>query len=249
MLNIATRDLTPSVIVDSPPIVSDGNGSLCRENPRLGSRESESRPFVCRVPKNAEEFRRVHELEQSMFGELAFPTDVAEEIFAMRPEIFSAVFDQDGNVVAYSSAFFLRPEWGTALIRGDITDVELRPHMMYRRNDHHAGVYVYLGSVVVDPKCDPILKAMLLASLMWFRVHQMLSASVERLSAIMTTVSKEGERLARRMGAKKLNDRTKMFGCELSPELLGGAFRAMENFPFARSIEMDLNFPSYAGVN
>jgi hypothetical protein len=30
---------------------------------------------------------------------------------------------------------------------------------------------------------------------------------------------------------------------------LGGAFRAMENFPFARSIEMDLNFPSYAAVN
>ena len=249
MLNIATRDLTPSVIVDSPPIVSDGNGSLCRDNPRLGSRESESRPFVCRVPKDVEEFRRVHELEQGMFGDLAFPTDVADEIFAMRPEIFSAVFDQDGNVVAFTSAFFLRPEWGTALIRGDITDLEIRPHMMYRRNDCHTGVFVYLGSVVVDPKCDPILKAMLLASLMWFRVHQMRSASVDRLSAIMTTVSKEGERLARRMGAKKLNDDTGIFGCELSPELLGGAFRAMENFPFARSIEMDLNFPSYAGVN
>jgi len=249
MLNIATRDLTPSVIVDSPPIALDGDGSICRDNLGIGSRESASRPFVCRVPKDVEEFRRVHELEQSMFGELAFPTDVADEIFAMRPEIFSAVFDQAGNVVAYTSAFFLRPEWGTALIRGDIADLDIRPHMMYRRDECHTGVFVYLGSVVVDPKCDPILKAMLLGSLMWFRVHQMRSASIERLSAIMTTVSKEGERLARRMGAKKLNDRTDMYGCELSPELLGGAFRAMDNFPFARSIEMNLNFPSRAAVN
>jgi hypothetical protein len=256
MLNLdASRDWTPSLIVDSPPIVSDGHGPICRDIPGRVQREIGSCPFVCRVPKNAEEFGRVHDLERSLFGSLAFPRDVADELFAMRPEMFSAVFDQDGNVVAYSSAFFLRPQWGTALIRGDISDMELRPHMMYRRNECHTDVIVYLGAVAVDPKCDPILKAMLLASLMWARVHQMRSARIERMSAIMTTVSKEGDRLARRMGAKKLNDRTNrkdgldIFGCDLSLDLLGGAFRAMEKFPFAKSIEMDLNFPSRALVN
>jgi hypothetical protein len=249
MLNIdASRDYARGVILDSPPIVAKLHRSICRDDPAHGQRDTRSCPFVCAVPKDAEEFGRVHELEQSLFGDLAFPRDVADEIFAMRPEIFSAVFDQDGAVVAYTSAFFLRPEWGTALIRGDITDLDLRPHMMYRRNDRHTGVFVYLGSVVVDPKCDPILKAMLLAGLMWFRVHQMRSASVERLSAIMTTVSKEGERLARRMGARKLNDRSNIFGCDLSLDLLGGAFRAMEKFPFANSIRMNLNFPSYVAA-
>jgi hypothetical protein len=256
MLNVeSSRDWTPSLIIDGPSIVADAHAPVGRRSGARATRESGQCPFVCGVPKDAEEFDRLHALEQTLFGDDAFPSEVAHEIFAMRPEIFSGVFDQDGNVVAYTSGFFLRPEWGTALIRGDITDLELRPHMMYRRNDCHTGVFVYLGSVVVDPKCDPILKAMLLASLMWFRVHQMRSAAIERLSALMTTVSREGERLARRMGAQKLNDRTNrkdgrdIFGCELSPELLSGAFRAMETFPFARSIEMNLNFPSFAAVN
>jgi hypothetical protein len=256
MLNIdATRDWTPSVIVESPSIVAEARGSICRDIPGRGSRTDGTRPFVCAVPNDAEEFGRVHDLERSLFGKLAFPRDLADEFFAMRPEMFNAVFDQDGAVVAYTSAFFLRPEWGTALIRGEIADLELRPHMMYRRHDRHTGVFVYLGAVAVDTKCDPILKAMLLASMMWFRLHQMRDAAVDRLTAIMNTVSPEGERLARRMGAKKLNDRTNrkdgldILGCELSPELLGGAFRAMERFPFARSIEINLNFPSFASVN
>jgi hypothetical protein len=253
MLNIdVSRDHTRGFLVDSPSIVSQLPGSICRDTPARGRQENGRRPFVCAVPGDVEEFGRVHDLEQSLFGDDAFPRDVAEEIFALRPEMFSAVFDDDGTVVAFTSAFFLRPQWGTALIRGDITDLELRPHMMYRRTDCHTGVFVYLGSVVVDPKCDPILKAMLLGGLMWFRVHQMRAASVESLSVIMTTVSKEGERLARRMGATKLNDRANrkdgrdIFGCDLSLDLLGGAFRAMEKFPFAKSIQMNLNFPSFA---
>jgi hypothetical protein len=253
MLNIdVSRDWTRGVV---PPIVPNGHEFICRDTPARGQRESGGRPFVCAVPRNAEEFGRVHDFERSLFGNLAFPRDVADEFFAMRPEIFSAVFDQDGTVVAYTCAFFLRPQWGAALISGEIADLELRPHMMYRRNDCHTGVVVYLGAVAVDPKCDPILKAMLLASLMWARVHQMRGASVERLSAIMTTVSKEGERLARRMGATKLNDRTNrkdgldIFGCDLSLDLLGGVFRAMEKFPFAKSIQMNLDVPSGVGVN
>jgi hypothetical protein len=244
------RDWAPSHIIDAPSIVADAPGRTCRS--ARPSRHDGRCRFVCAVPRDAEEFDTLHTLEQDLFGDGAFPSDVAHEIFAMRPEIFSGVFDRNGNVVAYTSGFFLRPEWGTALIRGDIIDLDIRPHMMYRRNDCHTGVYVYLGSVVVDPKCDPILKGMLLASLMWFRVHQMRSAAVERLSAIMTTVSREGERLARRIGAQKLNDRANrkdgrdIFGCELSPKLLGCA---METFPFAKTVAMDLNFPSFAGVN
>jgi hypothetical protein len=211
--------------------------------------------LVCTVPRNSKEFGRLHDLEQRLFGDLAFPLDIASEIFEMRPEIFNAVVDRDGNVAAYSSAFMLRPEWGTALTRGDITGAELRPHMIYQRNDRHTDVHLYIGSVVVDPKYDPIRKCILLSSLMWFRVQQLRAASVESLCAIMTTASGQGERLARRLGAKKLNDRANcrdgldVFGAHITVDLFARAVGAVEGFPFGKTVWMNLDFTSYAGAN
>jgi hypothetical protein len=207
--------------------------------------------FVCSVPRNSKEFGRLHQLEQELFGDLALPLNVAHEIFEMRPEIFNAIFDREGNVVAYTTGFPLRPQWGTALIRGDIIEVELRPQMIYRRNDCHTNLQFFIGSVVVEPKLDPIRKCILLSSLLCFRVHQLRAVSVQRFSAIMTTASKEGERLARRMGARKLNDRANsrdgldVFGCEMTIDFLARAVRATERFPFARSVLMNLDFSSY----
>jgi hypothetical protein len=196
--------------------------------------------FVCTVPRNLEEFGRLHDIEQRLFGDLALPLDVACDIFETRPEIFNAVVDRDGTVVAYTSAFTLRPQWGTALTCGEITGAELRPSMIYKRHDCHIDLHLFIGSVVVDPKYDPIQKCILLSSLLWFRVHQLRSTSVQRLSAIMTTASGQGERIARRLGAKKLTDRSKcrdgldVFGCDISLDLLARAFGVMERFPFGK---------------
>jgi hypothetical protein len=211
--------------------------------------------FVCTVPRNTKEFGTLHDIEQRLFGDLALPPDVAHEIFEMRPEIFNAVFDRDGTVVAYTSAFMLRPQWGTALTRGEITGAELQPSMIYRRDDCHADLHLFIGSVVVDPKYDPIRKCMLLSSLLWFRVHQLRSASVRRLTAIMTTASGQGERMTRRLGAKKLTDRANcrdgldVFGCDITLDLLARAFGVMDRFPFGNGVLMNLDLPSFVGAN
>jgi hypothetical protein len=207
--------------------------------------------FVCSVPRSSKEFGRLHQLEQELFGDLALPFDVAHEFFEMRPEIFNAIFDREGNVVAYTSGFPLRPQWSAALIRGDILELELRPHMIYRRNDCHTNLHLFIGSVVVEPKLDPIRKCILLSSLLYFRVHQLRAVLVQHFSAIMTAASKAGERLARRMGARKLKDRTNsrdgldVFGCEMTVDSLARAAGAIKGFPFAKSVLMNLDFPSY----
>ena len=101
--------------------------------------------FVCTVPRNTEEFSRLHGIEQRLFGDLALPLDVACDIFETRPEIFNAALDRDGTVVAYTSAFPLRPEWGIALTSGNITGAELRPSMMYKRHDCQTDIQLDCG--------------------------------------------------------------------------------------------------------
>jgi hypothetical protein len=211
--------------------------------------------FVCTVPRNTDEFSKLHNIEQRLFGDLALPLDVACDIFETRPEIFNAVLDRNGTVVAYTSAFPLRPEWGIALTHGNITGAELRPSMIYKRRDCETDMHLFIGSIVVDPKYDPIQKCILLSSLLWFRVHQLRSTSVQRLSAIMTTASGQGERMARRLGAKKLTDGAKcrdgldVFGCDISLDLLARAFGVMERFPFGKGVLMNLDFPSCVDAN
>ena len=206
--------------------------------------------LVCAIPRDTDEFRRLHDLERSLFGDLALPLEVMSGIFAIRPETFNAVFAPNGTVVAYTSAFPLRPPWGAALIDGDLTESELRPEMIYRRGDCHTGTLIYVSAVAVDAKCDPILKSVLLGSLLWFRVHQLWSASVQCLSMVMTTVSREGERLARRLGAtiaRTAETGWTCSGCDLTPRLLGGVFGTMDVFPFGKSILMDFSVPSAVG--
>src|SRR5215210_7984120 len=162
--------------------------------------------FVCRVPRNLQEFAKLHALEERLFGHYAMSLETAAEMFTKRPEIFNAVFDQNGEVLAYTSSFMLRPKWGKALTRGEITGDELQADMVYGRHDRHTDLHLFIGSVVVDPKCDPIQRCILLSSLMWFRIQQLRAASLDRFAAIMTTASEQGERLARRLGAKKVTD-------------------------------------------
>lgn len=215
--------------------------------------------LICTVPRNLAEFGKLHDLEQKLFGEFAFPRDIAFEIFETRPEIYNAVLDRDGAVVAYSSAFMLRPRPGEALARGEITGAELRPSMIFRRGECHADMHLFIGSIVVDPKYDPIQKCILLSSLLWFRVCQLRATSVRRFTAIMTTASRQGERLARRLGARKLTDGAKcrdgldVFGCEITLDLLARAFGVMERFPCGQGIDqgilMNLDLPSQVGAS
>jgi hypothetical protein len=204
-------------------------------------------PFRCAVPANEYELRQLQDLEQKLFGTHALPLGVMNEIFATRPETFNAVFTRDGTVAAYSTAFPLRPAWRTALISGHLAEAGLRPEMIYKRGDCHTDTFIYVSAVAVDPTCDPILKSVLLGSLLWFRVHQLWSASVRCLSMIMTIVSNEGERLARRLGARKINDRMNrrdgldVFGCDLTPDLLRGVFGTAEVFPFSQTIQMNFS--------
>jgi hypothetical protein len=111
-----------------------------------------------------------------------------------------------GNVAAYLTAYPLRPKYIEALIEGDITEPELTPDMLLSRYDPHEGACVYIGSVVVDRKFDPIFKSILLISLAQYRIRQLQADAVRRFSIIMTAVSKEGERLVNWIGAEKLND-------------------------------------------
>ena len=211
--------------------------------------------FVCTVPRSVAEFGKLHGLEQELFGEYAFPLDVACEIFKTRPEIYNAVLDQAGDVVAYSSAFMLRPEPGRALSCGEITGAELRPSMIFKRGECHTDMHLFIGSVVVDPKYDPIQKCILLSSLLWFRVHQLRATSVQRFTAIMTTASRQGERLARRLGASKLTDGARcrdgldVFGCEITLDRLGRAFGVMERFPFGQGVLMNLDLRPQVEAN
>jgi hypothetical protein len=153
-----------------------------------------------------EQFSRVIEVEQKLFGNLALSPQRSLDIFKMRPDIFTAVFCPSGTVAAYLTAYPLRPQIAGALIEGEIIEPDLIPDMLLTRQETLEGSCIYLGSVVVDSKFDPISKSILLVSLTQYRLHQLQDADVKRFTAIMTTASRDGEKLAQRIGAEKLND-------------------------------------------
>ena len=217
----------------------------------LHRRQEEHCVFVCAVPNDASELGKMCDLERRLFGNLAFPFHAACNFFAKRPEIFNFVRDRHGDVVAYTSVFPLRPQWSKALICGDITEAELNADMIFGRNDRHDGLQVYVSSVVVDPKFDPILKSILIAGLMSFRIRQLRNASMQRVSAIMTIATSRGERLARRLGAKRLNggasrkDGLDVFGCDVTSNLLyQEVIGAVKRFSFGKDAMLHFDFSS-----
>jgi hypothetical protein len=199
--------------------------------------------FICRVPRNADEFSRVLCVEQGLFGELSIPPNRAYEFFEAFPEIYTAVFDSKGGVAAYSSGYPLQQKWADAFIAGDVTEPDLMPSMLLRRDENLNGACFYIGSVVVRPHYDSLTKAALLASLLSWRVQQLQAASVKRLSVIMTPVTDEGARLVQYGGAKKLNDGVNrkdgypVYGRAVSPEFLLRASAAIERCLSSRFIQ------------
>jgi hypothetical protein len=162
--------------------------------------------YICGVPKNRAEFTKLVDFEQALFGDRALSPEASLELFKKRPEVYTAVLCPKGSIAAYLTTYPLQPKWAQALIEGDITEPELTPDMLLTRNDKLEGSCIYIGSVVVDSKLDPILKSILLISLAQFHVRQLQADAVHRFSVIMTTVSKEGGRLVNWIGAEKLND-------------------------------------------
>jgi hypothetical protein len=203
--------------------------------------------YVCGVPRNLDAFARVMDVEQSLFGDLALSPQASREIYKMRPDIYTAVFCPAGSVAAYLTAYPLRPQFAEALIDGGIAEPDLTPDMLLTHGDQLEGACVYIGSVVVDNKFDPILKSILLISLAQFRLHQLRNAEVKKFAAIMTAASKEGERLAQRIGAQKLNDGANrkdgldVYGRQFNRGFLYQASAAVERFFNNKMVRLDLD--------
>jgi len=162
--------------------------------------------YICCVPKNLAEFKKLIDVEQSLFGDRALSLEASVALFKNRPDIYTAVLCPKGSVAAYLTAYPLQPKCAEALIEGTITEPELTPDMLLTRHAKLERSSFYIGSVVVDSKLDPILKSILLISLAQYRVRQLQADQIRRFSVIMTAVSKEGRRLVNWIGAEKLND-------------------------------------------
>jgi hypothetical protein len=143
-------------------------------------------------------------LDQETFGKGTISTPTAQAMFRACPEIYSAVFDPEEQVAAYLDAYPLRPEMIQPLIDGDIAEADLGPEMLFAPFDGRGPWTVYVGSVVVSPGYDPLFKAALLGALLRLRVCQMRSLGVRRATLLMAIASKKGERLARRLSARKI---------------------------------------------
>jgi hypothetical protein len=204
--------------------------------------------FVCCVPRNSAEFSRVLHVEQTLFGRLSVPPEMARQFFGIRPEIYVAIIGPDDRVAAYSSAYPLKPEWAEALIAGDIAEADLTPSMLLERDDSLEDSIVYIGSVVVSDHYDPITKLTMLASLASWRMKQLEATAVDRLSVIVTPVSEQGERMVRRARAKILNvgtnrsDGYSICGREITRGYLTSAASKIERCLNGAVVEMIYNF-------
>jgi len=204
--------------------------------------------FVCCVPRNSAEFSRVLTVEQSLFGRFTIPPDIAGQFFGSRPEIYQAVFGPKNTLAAYSSIYPLQPRWAEAFIAGDITEPELKPSMLLERQESLENSTLYIGSLVVSDRYDPVTKSALLASLIAWRAKQLATASVECFSVIMTPVTEHGERLVRHCGARLLNagsrrkDGCSVYGRKITRGYHTQVVAAVERLLNGSIVEMKYNF-------
>ncbi len=209
--------------------------------------------FVCRVPRDSAEFVRLLNVEQKLFEGLSIPPAMAQNFFRLRPELFTAIIASDDSVAAYTIALPLQPRWAEAFIAGDITETELTPGMLLERNQSLEGANIYIASVVVSDRYDPLTKLVLIAGLLSWRIKQLQSVAVSQLSVIMTPVTEQGERLARFAGATLLNsginrkDGYAVCGREVTSGFLSRAATAMERCLNGAVIRINFDAPLNAG--
>jgi hypothetical protein len=209
--------------------------------------------YVCGVPRDSSEFAKLLEIEQSLFRDISLPPAMARQFFEFRPEIFAAVLDPHDRVAAYSSVFPLKKEWAEAFIAGDVTEPELTPDMMLTRADCHEDASLYIGSVAVADGFDPIMKSVLLAGMLSWRIQQLRHAAIERLSVMMTAANPQGERMIERMGARELNaggnrrDGYAVYGRSVTPGFLGRASSVIEKCLNSGVVRMSRNYVPVVG--
>jgi hypothetical protein len=204
--------------------------------------------LVCGVPKNSDEFSRIHSVEQSLFGNLSLSPAMADDIFKFCPEIYTVIVGAQQTVAAYSSAFPLKRKWAQAFIAGDITEPDLTPDMLLGRHDCLQDCCIYIGSVVVASTYDSLMKATLLASLCSWRIQQLQATSANRLTVVMTAATKQGQRMIRSAGAKPLNDGANrkdghtVYGRQITLGFLCRVTAAMERCLNSGIVQMNLDF-------
>ena len=192
--------------------------------------------YICGVPKTLAEFVKIMDVEKALFGDHALSLEASVELFKRRPDIYTAVVCPNGSIAAYLTAYPLKPKCAEALIEGEVTEPELTPDMLLTQHDKLEGSCVYIGSVVVDSKFNPILKTILLVSLGQFYIRPLQAAAVRRHSVIMTAASKDGKQLMNWIGAEKLNDGTNrkdgldVYGRTISQGFLYRACAKVERF-------------------
>jgi hypothetical protein len=203
--------------------------------------------FVCGVPKSLAEFSAAFDAGESQFGQLSVSPSMAKEIFAFRPEVYLSIVAQNGVVAAYSSAYPLKPRWADALVAGDIAEPDLTPDMLLCRQDGLDGCHIYVGAIVVRSCYDPFSKSVFLANLLAWRAKQLQDASVKRITAIMTPVTKQGQRLVRYIGAERLGTGADVnghaiYGRKLSPGFLYRITSSMEKLLSHSMVRLDEDF-------
>jgi hypothetical protein len=81
-----------------------------------------------------------------------------------------------------------------------------------------------------------------------WRVQQLHHVAIDRLSVMMTAVTKQGERMIRKFGAKQLNDGAQrkdgyaVYGREVTPRFLYRATLVMDKCLNSGIVEMDRDF-------
>jgi hypothetical protein len=200
--------------------------------------------FVCDVPRSAPDFLSLIGTERRLFGEFALSDAKALSIFEFCPEFYSAIYANDGSIVAYSSAFPLKTEYASDLISGAMAESDLEPEMLISTEGPIGNSKVYIGSVVVADHFDPITRAILLSSLLSWRMIQMTHLALSRLSVFMVTVSEQGDQMVRFVRAKKLNDGTNrkdgksVYGRTITPGFVARASSSLERCANGRLVQM-----------
>jgi len=203
--------------------------------------------FVCGVPRNLAEFSDAFNVGETQFGELSVSLSMAKTIFAFRPEIYLAITAPNGAVAGYSSTYPLKERWANALVAGDIAEPDLTPDMLLCREDGLDGASIYIGSIVVSSNYDPFSKSVFLANLLAWRALQLQDASVKRITAIMTPVTKQGQRLVRYIGAERLGTKTDVnghgiYGRKMSPGFLYRITSSVEKLLSNSMVKLDQDF-------
>ena len=205
--------------------------------------------FTCGVPRDLVTFNQIVGWDQAIFGKSSLSPDRAKQLFQKRPEIYTAILNSSGWTVAYSDVYPLQASWAQLFVAGEISEGDFTADMVLDKTDDHEHCHFYVGSVVVDPTFDPIMKAVLMGGLLRWRAHQFQSWYLRRVSLLFCPVTPAGQKLVARVRAAKLGHSTNrkdghnLYGLRTTPSALHDFAIAIDGFLTAEVIRLNLNEP------